>query len=237
MAVQESDQKPVFQFRRRDTKAVDMQLEFVLNTLLSKNLGEVLMAAEKQIDPTKMHHMYTQRLLDLQAALNERKTGLGSGVAGNINESLEMLGYITALGLIDYLLENENKTPVESIAAIPGIVASIKGKNGVDSRMLRYDFVERILPRIGRRDPPALEKLAQSYMQKYDLSVKPADTSKETLVWRNACLSDYGGSFEAMKRDAVENMRTTLEPLIRKINAIEGAEKAGCSSDYDHNNT
>lgn len=236
MAVQDSARKPLFH-NRRDTRAINKQLEYILNMLLSKDLGEILIAAEKKIDPTKMHHLYTQRLLDLQATLNDRKTGLGSNVAKKINENLEMLGYITAVGLVNYLLENENKNSVESIAAIPEVVASIKGKNGIDSRMLRYDFVERILPRVAGRDPPALEKLAQSYKRKYDRSAQPAEASEETLVWRNACLSDYGGSFEAMKREAVENMRATLEPLIRKINAIEGAEKAGCSPISDYSNT
>jgi hypothetical protein len=236
MAVQDSARKPLFH-NRRDTRAVNKQLEYILEMLLSKDLGEILIAAEKKIDPTKMHHMYTRRLLDLQATLNDRKSGLGTGVAKSINENLEMLGYITAVGLVNYLLENESKNSVESIAAIPAVVASIKGKNGVDSRMLRYDFVERILPRVAGRDPPALEKLAQAYKQKYDRSAQPAEASEETLSWRDVCISHYGGSFEAMKREAVENMRAALESLIRKFNVIEGAEKAGCSPDSDYNNT
>jgi len=235
MTVQESDKKPSFQYRR-DTAAVDKQLEYVLDMLLSKDLGEVLIATEKKIDPTKMHHMYTRRLLDLQAQFNEYETGLGTSVAKKINDNMESLGYITALSLIDYLIDKNVQKLPETAIALPEVVASIKGKNGTDSRMLRYDFIERILPRIGSRNAYALEGLARAYMRKYDKPTKPG-ASEENLIWRSVCISDYGGDFEAMKRDAVAKMRSTLEPLIRKINAIEGAEKAGNFSNSDYKDT
>jgi len=229
MAVQESNKKHAVRFYRRDTAAIDKQVKYVLDMFLSRDLGEVLIAAEKKIDPTKMHHMYTQRLLNLQAALNERETGLGTGVAQKINKNLELLGYITALGLIDYLLDKGSESSPETVTALPEVVASIRGTNGTDSRMLRYDFVDRILPRVGSRNLHALENLASAYMRKY---TRPEQQDDEENPWRKVCLSDYDGDFEAMKRDAVGKMRVTLEPIIRKINAIE---KAGCSPDSDYN--
>lgn len=215
---------------KRETKYVGARVDYLIDLLLrSKDAVDIYHAATEGIDIKKVHSNYTQRLLVLQEQLNKKNPGLGSDVANRINDRLEALDYFTALGVINHLLKNSSEIPAGEISAVPDIIEGIKGKNGADSRILRYHFVNKWLPRVTK--DVSLARLAKSFVKRY--GGKAARENAEIEHARQKCLEWYDGDFEHMKKLVTDKIRENLEGAVRQLTLIENAEPVEETSNSD----
>jgi len=213
---------------RRDTKYIDLRADFLIFLLLrSRDMIDMYHAAKENIDPKQVHSQYTQRLLVLQEHLNNIQHGLGSGVATGINERLEQLDYFTALGIIQYLLDHSEIMNPKEISEVPEIIEGIKGKNGADSRILRYHFVNKWLPRVNH--DMNLARLAKTFVRKY--ADKATSENEDIEHVRQKIQEWYGGDFNEVKKMLTDTLRRDLEGTLRKLTLVENAEPAEKPSD------
>jgi len=217
---------------RKDTRYDLRRAEYVLDLLLqSKEVEEVFDSAQKGIDPRKVRENFTDKLIDFQEEINRYEPGLGQEIAKNLNKMVDKVGYFSLLGLMDYLTEYLNKInfaeqedKTESIALLkemPKLIESIKGNNGLDSKVLRHYFVSLVLPKKEPRTVESAQKLAENYRKKSaDLS-QPTETAQE---YQTVCKNMYGGDYDLMKREVFELIKGNLQKFLRKIRKIEEAQ-------------
>lgn len=225
----------ISKYNRRSTDALGRQVDYILEVMLSKHLGEILIATERSINPVELHSKYTKKLLELQDTFNSKAEQLGTKVAGNINDNLDIFGYMTALGLIDYIQKQKESRSYKELVNLPDLVASIKGKNGADSSMLRFQFVDLVLPKTHELNWEKLEKAKEWYSKKYgNLTVnKDDEKDSEINMYYIAGSSSLKGDFENAKRKAVNSLRQSIQNVLKKIYTIEDAEALANSIDSE----
>ncbi len=209
-----------------ETRVIRTYVDQVITSLLSKDMCDILIAAEQSIDLNKIHGPYTTKILELQEKLNVQEPGLGSTVARQINENLAEFGYFTAISIIDYLEKNTDEKSSEFIRELPTAVASITGHNGA-SKMMRYQFVTTWLP----TRPVNSTTLAQSvetFVNRYEKAVKRTPADPTARKYKEFCEEQLDGDFEYMRTHALQThgkpLRESLETLLRKILTINTAE-------------
>ncbi|MBW2986546.1 hypothetical protein KY333_04215 [Candidatus Woesearchaeota archaeon] len=209
------------------TRVIRTYADQVIRALLSKDMCDILIAAEQSIDLNEIHGPYTQKILELQEKLNTQEPGLGSAVTKQINENLKEFGYFTAISIIEYLEQNIDKTNSEFIRELPTAVASISGHNGA-SKMMRYQFVTTWLPEAPSVDSKTLAKSVLEFVTRYETAAKGAPTDSDARKYQEFCKEKLDGNFDYMriqaKRTHGEPLRKDLETLLRKLFTIDTAE-------------
>lgn len=208
----------------KDTQYDRRRAEYVLDMLLrSKEVEEAFISAERDLDPMHVRQKFTDRLIDLQQAFNAKETDLGHDLARELNRMVDKVGYFTLLGLMNYLLEHrEDFESTDVVRKMPLAIERITGKNGIDSRLLKYHFVSSILPKEKPSDSDSLQKLVEEYEQRSSELMRPNGAEAER--YKQVCKSVYQGDYDAMKKEVSELIREGLQKIVRKIRKIEEAQ-------------